>query len=90
MTGAPSLAQFWIETGAMIAVLVAIPAYLGIVHADLIVACAYASVGGLAMAVGEALQFGGVLRFTVGDVVLWSTAIAGTGGVAYALALILV
>ena len=87
----PSLNQFWIETGAALAAVLAIPFYMGFIHVSALGAAAYAGVGGVAMAVGEDLQFG-IQRpaLTFWDVGLWIAAIAGTGGVAYVVALIFV
>ena len=85
----PSLSHFWIETSAIGTALLLIPLYMGFIHVSPPGAAAYAAVGGLAMAVGEELQFGSRgMRVTLWDVLLWGAAIAGAGGVAYVLALV--
>ncbi|HET9429156.1 MAG TPA: hypothetical protein VFO69_12430 [Allosphingosinicella sp.] len=81
----------WIETGALLAALVLIPFYMGLIHVDPLGAMAYALVGGLLMAVGEELQFRFTLHgITLADIVLWAASIAGVGGVIYVLALIFI
>ena len=86
-----STAQIWIETSACIAALFLIPLYMGLVHVPPVGALAYAGVGGVAMAVGEELQFeASLLDVSLADVPMWSAAIAVGGGIAYALALFLV
>ena len=87
----PTLAQIWFEITATATVVLFIPAYMGFIHVAPLGAAAYALVGGFAMAVGEQLQFRlKALDLTPIDVLLWSAAIAGTGGVAYVLALIFI
>lgn len=86
--------EFWIETGALMAALLVIPFYLGFIHVSPGGAIAYAVLGGVAMAIGEQLQFPGPalpsLREFITDILLWSAAISGVGGLIYVLALVLV
>lgn len=85
-----SIAEFWIETAALFAAVLFIPLYMGLIHVAPMGAVAYAGVGGVLMAAGEDLQFGWKLDVTLDDVLLWAASIAGLGGIAYALALILI
>ena len=86
-----AMIHFWIETAAFAAAIILIPLYMGYVHMSPPGAVAYAAVGGLAMAVGEALQFDSRrIRLTVWEVGLWCGAILGTGGIVYILALLLI
>ena len=81
----------WIETGALLAAIVLIPLYMGLIHVAPLGAAAYALVGGFAMAIGEELQFRFDLnQIRLGDVALWAASIAGVGGIIYALALWLI
>jgi hypothetical protein len=83
--------EFWVETGALIAAILLIPAYMGFIEVAPAGAVAYAGVGGVAMAAGEELQFAWAApKLTVWDVALWTGAIAGVGGLAYLLALWLI
>ena len=83
--------QFWIETGALVAAVFLIPVYMGFIHVAPAGALAYAGVGGVAMAAGEELQFRANLRdVTLWDILLWTAAIAGAGGLGYWLALIFI
>jgi hypothetical protein len=85
----PSLTQFWIETGATLVAVLLIPFYMGFIHVGAFGAAAYAAVGGLAMAIGEQLQFEPRRpNIEASDVLLWSAAIGGSGGLAYVVALI--
>ena len=86
-----SVLEVWIETAACVTAVLLIPIYMGFIHAAPTAAVAYAGAGGFAMAVGEELQFRFDLRrLTLADVLLWAAAIAGSGGIAYILALILI
>ena len=86
-----SSTEFWIEAVATAAIVLLIPFYMGFIHVTPAGAAAYAGVGSIAMAVGEDLQFGiHSLQITFWDVALWGAAIAGSGGVIYLLALLLV
>ncbi len=81
----------WIETGALLAAIVLIPLYMGLIHVAPLGAAAYALVGGFAMAIGEELQFRFKLdQISIGDIALWAASIAGVGGIIYALALWLI
>ncbi|MGZ8282646.1 MAG: hypothetical protein ACXWUN_06795 [Allosphingosinicella sp.] len=83
--------EFWVETSATATVLLLIPLYMGLIHVSPVGAVAYAGVGGVAMAVGEDLQFGlAAVRPSLVDVLLWACAIAGSGGIFYLLALWLI
>ena len=75
------------EAGATATVLVLIPVYMGFIHVGAFGAAAYFVVAGLAMAVGEQLQFRvSPLRINLADVMLWAAATCGMGGVGYLLA----
>ena len=90
---APMLSDFEsiLESIATVAAVVLIPIYMGFMHISPAGAVAYAGVGGTVMAVGEHLQFDhDVDRISLWDVGLWAAAIAGTGGLAYLLALLLI
>ena len=79
------------EAGATLTAVLLIPIYMGFIHVAPAGALAYAGVGGVAMAAGEELQFDSSLEHvTMWDIVLWTMAIAGAGGVAYLLALLLI
>ena len=78
--------ELWIEAGAFLAAVLLIPLYMGLIHVPPAGLVAYAGFGGVAMAVGEELQFSTACRVTFHDVLLWASAIAGAGGVAYLLA----
>lgn len=83
--------ESWLEIGATFAAVLLIPIYMGFIHVAPVGAAAYAGVGGVAMAVGEEVQFRTSLKqVTLWDMVLWAMAIAGVGGVGYVLALILI
>jgi hypothetical protein len=83
--------EFWVETGALVTATLLLPIYMGFIHVAPVGALAYAGVGGVAMAAGEELQFGPTVRnVTLWDVVLWTCAIAGVGGLAYLLALLFI
>jgi len=87
----PSLAHFWIETCAILGALLVLPAYMGLIHVSPAGAVAYAAVGGVAMTIGEQLQFGlRRLSVALADVLLWGAAFLAAGGTAYVLALILI
>ena len=80
-----------LELGATLATVLLIPIYMGFIHVAPAGALAYAGLGGVAMAAGEEIQFDSNLeQVTLSDVILWTMAIAGVGGVAYLLALILI
>ena len=82
---------FWVETSALIAAVLVIPAYMGFLEVAPTGAVAYAGVGGVAMAAGEELQFAWAMpKLTAWDIALWTGAIAGVGGFAYLLALWLI
>lgn len=88
-----SEAEFWIEATAIATVAALIPIYMGFIHVEPLTVALYAAVGGIAMAIGEALQFEGKLvepREIAIDSATWSTGIAAVGGVAYGLALVLI
>ena len=86
-----STIEFWIEVGATATVVLLIPFYMGFIHVTPAGAAAYAGVSSVAMAIGEDLQFGiHTLQVTFWDIALWGAAIAGSGGVIYLLALLLV
>lgn len=83
--------EIWIELTAIAAVVVMIPLYLGFVHVAPAGALAYAAAGGIALTMGEHLQFRlprGRLKHAAIDAVLWVAAISGIGGIVYLLALI--
>lgn len=85
--------EFWVQTGATTAVVVLIPLYLGLVHVGPAGAAAYAAAGGVAMTVGEHLQYrlrAIDLNDVLLDAALWGAAIAGVGGLVYLLALLLI
>ena len=82
--------QFWIESAAIAAAVLLIPTYLGFVHASVSAILAYVGVGSVAMATGEQLQFGQPVDLEVSDIALWCGVIAGLGGSAYLLALLLI
>lgn len=87
----PNVIQFWIEAAATAAAIIVIPLYMGFIHVSVSAAVAYAGVGGLAMALGEGLQFGrGFLAVAIVDVILWSGVILCAGGLIYGLALLLI
>ena len=80
-----------LELGATLAAVLLIPIYMGFIHVAPAGAVAYAGVGGTAMAVGEHIQFDhGLDQLSLWDVLLWTVAISGTGGLAYVLALLLI
>lgn len=82
--------ELWIEAAAFLAAVLLIPLYMGLVHVPPSGLALYVAVGGVAMAIGEELQFGAAWDVTIHDVLLWAAAIAGGGGLAYLLALLLV
>lgn len=85
--------EFWVQASATAAVVVLIPLYLGFVHVGPGGAAAYAAAGGVAMTVGEHLQYR-LRRLDLADLLLdaalWGAAIAGIGGLAYLLALLFI
>jgi hypothetical protein len=89
-----SQADLWLEALAMLAVIVAIPFYMGMVHLGIVEVLAYVAVGALSMSVGEALQSRGFTALRLDDLLydigLWMVATATLGGAAYAAALILI
>ena len=87
MTG---LANMWIEAAAIAAAVLAIPAYMGFIHATPAAALAYFVVGGTAMSLGEQLQFRFDVEIDLADIALWCAAIAALGGLAYLLALLFI
>ena len=85
--------EFWVQTGATAAVVVLIPFYLGFVHVSPLGAAVYAAAGGVAMTVGEHLQFRlrtVDFRDALLDAALWGAALAGIGGLVYLLALLFI
>ena len=89
-----SQADLWLEALAMLAVIVAIPFYMGLVHLGIVEVLAYVAVGALSMSVGQALQSRGFSALRLDDLLydigLWMVATATLGGAAYAAALILI
>ena len=89
-----SQADLWLEALAMLAVIVAIPFYMGLVHLGIVEVLAYVAVGALSMSVGQALQSRGFSPLRLDDLLydvgLWMVATATLGGAAYAAALILI
>ena len=84
-------AELWIETLAMLAAVLLIPIYMGFIHLSPLHMLAYAGLGGLAMAIGEDLQFrAGPWDLQLWDILPWAVAIAVAGGAAYVLALIFI
>ena len=82
--------EFWLETGATATVLLLIPVYMGFIHVGAFGAGAYVLVAGVAMALGEQLQFHRSPRVSPSDVLLWAAATGGIGGAGYLLALIFI
>ena len=89
-----SQADLWLEALAMLAVIVAIPFYMGLVHLGILEVLAYVTVGALSMSVGQALQSRGFSALRLDDLLydigLWMVATATLGGAAYGAALILI
>lgn len=80
------------ELVTAIAAMVAIPFYLGVIHAGAPQFAVYSGVAGTAMATGEfaehsSLQTWGFRLFLM-DVALWCSGVALLGGAAYLIALI--
>ena len=86
-----STSELWVEIAAAFAVALLIPTYMGFIHMSLVGAAAYAALAGLAMTLGEELHFPrGERQLSFWDIFLRIAAIAGVGGIAYGLALILI
>ena len=86
-----STSELWVEIAAVLAVLLLIPAYMGFIHVSVVGAAAYATVAGIAMTLGEELHFPrGQRQLSLWDIGLRIAAIAGVGGIAYGLALLLI
>ena len=86
-----SVGELWIEIAAIAAVVLLIPTYMGFIHVNAIGAIAYAAIAGMAMTLGEELHFPARERqLSVPEIGLRIAAVAGIGGLAYLLALVLI
>lgn len=81
--------EIWLELGGILAVVLLLPFYMGFLHVELMWAASYAVAGGFGMAAGERVHSDKLAwqpRHLLPDVLLWSGAICGVGGIAYACA----